>query len=85
MPQSNSDLAEILVGRDPALYRDPNYKGPCEAIDPDKIQALAEDLLDLIANVVSTIIDAGSERDAVNENENLLHAIKLELNGWTAR
>lgn len=79
------DWIEDQGGEDgaPVNTRDRNYEGPCEAIDPNAIPALAQGILDFVANVVSTIIDAGSERDAVNENEELLAAIADELRGWT--
>jgi len=64
-------------------FRDLDYDGPCELIDASQVDALALGILDFIANVVSAIIDAGSERDAVNENEALLEAVKAELRGWT--
>lgn len=76
--------AEILVNADASLWRDPNYHGPCEAVDPAKIEELAELILATIAEVIATVLDAGSERDAVNENEALLDAIAEELRGWTA-
>lgn len=52
-------------------------------IDPNATELISLCILDTIANVISTLIDAGSERDAVNENEELLIAINEELNGWT--
>jgi len=66
-----------------AWFRDPDYSGPCELLDSNKVDILAAGILDFIANVVANIIDAGSERDAVNENADLLEAIKAELKGWT--
>jgi hypothetical protein len=66
-----------------AWARDPDYDGPCEAIAPTQVDELAHALLDFVANVVASVIDAGSERDAVNENEELLLALTNELKGWT--
>lgn len=79
----NAELAvEFIQEHDPdgTWFRDPNYDG---SIDETKVPELALALLDFIANVVSTILDAGSERDAVNENEGLLDALGTELMGWT--
>jgi hypothetical protein len=66
-------------------FRDPEYKGPCEAVDPDKVNQLTDAIQDLVANIVSSILDAGSERDAVNESDDLHAAIWAELHSWTAR
>lgn len=63
-------------------FRDPNYEGPCEAIDPAKIDQLTDAIQDFIANVIASILDAGSERDAVNEAEELRTAIANELRSW---
>ena len=66
-------------------FRDPDYAGPCEAINPDQIDELTDAIQDFIANVISSILDAGSERDAVNESDDLRDAIANELKGWEAR
>jgi arabinogalactan endo-1,4-beta-galactosidase len=81
----NSDLAEaFLREHDPeAFFRDPAYDGVAEAIDTAKIAKLTDALQDFVANVISTILNAGSERDAVNENEALREAIQGELFSWT--
>lgn len=61
------------------------YKG----IDSDRVPELRDALVDFIAHVISSVIDAGSERDAVNvrdavnENVTLHNAIEEELKGWT--
>lgn len=55
------------------------YKG----VDSNRVPELRDALVDFIAHVISSIIDAGSERDAVNENVTLHNAIEEELNGWT--
>jgi hypothetical protein len=67
-----------------AWFRDPDYAGPCEAINPDQINELTDAIQDFIANVISSILDAGSERDAVNENDDLHAAIWAELKGWVS-
>ena len=51
-------------------------------INPKAVDDLADALQAVIAEVVSTIIDAGSERDAVMENDKLSAAIAEELRGW---
>ena len=68
-----------------AWFRDPDYDGPCEAINPNQIAELAGHIQDFIANVISSILDAGSERDAVNENDDLRFELEKELSGWVAR
>jgi len=67
------------------LLRDPEYQGPCSAVNPAAIEDIATTMLDIFANVIATIIDAGSERDAVNENFQLLDMLKTELSCWTAQ
>jgi len=47
------------------------------------LEEITNTLQAVIAEVVATIIDAGSERDAVMENEELHKAILNELYGWT--
>src|SRR5687767_8476291 len=80
--------AELLTeefGADwgPNWPRDPHYTGPCALIDVDKVTQLTDLLMRLVAEVVVQIIDAGSERDAVNENEELRGALRAELYGWS--
>lgn len=82
---SNAELAERF------LYTHFNDSWPRRdipgassyAIDPDHLAALADHIQDFIANVISSILDAGSERDAVNESDELSAAIHDELRGWT--
>lgn len=64
-------------------YRDPIEETGIFAIRADGVDDLADALLDFVANVIVSILNAGSERDAVNENEELLTAITKELRGWT--
>lgn len=52
------------------------------AISEEHAPDLADQLQDFIANVIALILDAGSERDAVNENDELRDAIVAELDGW---
>lgn len=78
-------VLDLVEARGGVPVRDPDYDGPCEAVNPLAVEALAETALDLVANMVATIIDAGSERDAVNENETLLSELRKEFAGWTAR
>lgn len=87
MPDLAAEFISSLDEQQPhdgtAWFRDPDYDGPCELLDVNKVDILAAGLLDFIANVVANIIDAGSERDAVNENEGLLLKIAEELRDWT--
>ena len=81
----DQDLRDIYDN--PIPLQDPAYHAsgaPCEAINPPAIELIATTMLDIFANVIATLIDAGSERDAVNENETLLAELKKELEGWTA-
>lgn len=52
-------------------------------INDETIPLIARCLLDTIACLIATLIDAGSERDAVNESDELLNALTNELNEWT--
>lgn len=81
----DQDLRDIYDN--PIPLQDPVYHAsgdPCEAINPPAIELIATTMLDIFANVISTLIDAGSERDAVNENWDLLEELRKELRGWTA-
>lgn len=53
------------------------------SIDPAKLDDLVDNLQLFIADVVAAILDAGSEREAVMENEELRAALTSELRGWT--
>jgi hypothetical protein len=83
--RGNAELAWAFLDHHDSegWFRDPAYDGPCEVLDSAKVDEVADLLLDFIANVVASIIDAGSERDAVNENETLLAELRKELRGWT--
>lgn len=52
-------------------------------INSAAVDTIADAIQSLIAEVVTTLIDAGSEREAVLENEELRSAITKELKGWT--
>lgn len=51
-------------------------------INPDYIDALAEMFQFTIASVIASIIDAGSERDAVMEDDALNLALANTLKEW---
>lgn len=53
------------------------------SIRTDKIDEVADAFVCLIADVIASLIDAGSEREAVEENDILRAAIADELKGWT--
>jgi len=53
-------------------------------IDPDALDNLTDNLQDFIAHVISSILDAGSERDAVNESDDLYTALHDELRSWSS-
>lgn len=52
-------------------------------VDLAAVDTLTDELMMLTANIVATLINAGSERDAVLENETLRSAIWNELSSWT--
>jgi len=52
------------------------------AINPDLMEKIADGIQEFISEVVATLIDAGSEREAVMENEKLSAVILNELKGW---
>lgn len=53
------------------------------AIISDKVDELTDMTMTLIADLIATLIDAGSEREAVLENDTLRDAIAAELKGWS--
>jgi hypothetical protein len=54
------------------------------AINADLVEPLADVLQLTIAIVIASILDAGSEREPVLEDENLRDAIVNQLKEWTA-
>lgn len=54
------------------------------SIHPDAVEPIADMLQATIANVIASLLDAGSERDAVMENEELSAALCNEIRGWVA-
>jgi hypothetical protein len=78
-------LAEALVDALPEGAQVPLSLGPGAdgvAIGRAHVEFIAELLHEVVAYTVSTIIDAGSERDAVMENDTLRTALEQELYGW---
>lgn len=53
------------------------------AINSEYVPVLADLLQLVMANVIASILDAGSEREAVIEDENLTEAILTQLKEWT--
>lgn len=82
-PQINYLAAKFLDAVDEDWCRDPAYNGPYEVVDALKIDLLAEGFLAFIADAMAQLLDAGSERDAVLENETLLDELRKEISGWT--
>jgi hypothetical protein len=58
-----------------------DHVGP--ALNPDHIEPLTLHLQLFIAHVVAGLLDAGSERDAMMEDEALRDAILNQLKEWT--
>jgi hypothetical protein len=59
--------------------------GPFRGLAPDgndAVTILADELQAFIAEVVASVIDAGSERDAVMEDVDLNTALIAHLEGW---
>jgi len=52
-------------------------------INPEAVEDLADVAQSVLAYMIAGIIDAGSERDAVMENESLREYIVDELKGWS--
>ncbi len=88
LPTGNSDLADTFLNvhapddwfRQEVKHDDGTH---FYGVHPERLNELAESLVDHIACVVAGVLDAGSERDAVNENDDLYRAIMAELEGWT--
>jgi len=67
------------------------YRAPMPGLEDSGLYLINQDLLNQltdvvmldIANLVADLIGAGSERDAVLENETLRSAIYDELKGWS--
>lgn len=55
---------------------------PGRCIDDVAVEALADRLQEIIAYVVSDIIDAGSEREVILEDEQLALALRTTLKDW---
>lgn len=73
------DLASTFVDR---LPDDAQVHRPYAAVNPERIELIADAIQSFIAHTVSMLIDAGSERDAVNESTLLHEALMTELKGW---
>lgn len=56
--------------------------GQMPTFDPIAVEYLATEMQVFLASVVAELIDAGSERDAINEDEDLHQALVTLLKGW---
>lgn len=83
-PTTRTEAVDEYIGTLPEDYTVP-LPGcpPLRLINSTQIDHLAEDLQFFIANVIAALINAGSERDAVMENDTLYQAIREELHGWS--
>jgi hypothetical protein len=52
-------------------------------INPERVTTLADMVVHICAALVSSLIDAGSEREAVMEDEDLYSALCVCFAGWT--
>jgi len=81
---TNRELAHTFIDsltKDPTIPVAPNVGG--RLINKEYLEELTIELQDFLAEVISILIDAGSERDAVNEAEDLHKVIFEELEGWS--
>lgn len=46
------------------------------------VECIADELQYFIASVIASLIDAGSERDAITEDEQLATALRTTLKDW---
>ena len=51
-------------------------------VTAEKAETLIVEIKAQVADMIASAIDAGSERDAVNEDEELEEAIRTLVNGW---
>jgi len=81
---ANSRLAEEFLNahRPDGWFRGQTPEG-FYTIAEHEITDLADAIQDLVADIVASILDMGSERDAVLENEELNDALIAELRGWS--
>lgn len=80
-PNTANDAARIITDAFPS-----DIQLDCAthmAVNPAYIEPLADLLQLVIAIVISSIIDAGSERDVVLEDEALSTAITNAIKEWT--
>lgn len=49
----------------------------------EDIDAVTDECLEAVARIISSHIDAGSERDAIMESESLRNAIRTEVTEWS--
>jgi hypothetical protein len=66
---------------------DPDLTVPYEAIftaiDGDRVDDLTDTLLSFIADVIASLIDAGSEREPILENDELRIAIRNQVQDFS--
>jgi len=55
-------------------------QGP--TFDEKAIECIATELQAMIASIIASLIDAGSEADAINEDEDLFMALVTTLKDW---
>lgn len=58
---------------------------PGVGITADHVPAIADLLQRTVAHVISGLLNAGSERDAVMENTHLANALQQELRSWVVQ
>lgn len=63
---------------------EPSTDGAYRTIRADKVEVLTDALQAIVAELVAVLIDAGSEREVVMENDTLHDAIANELKDWAA-
>jgi hypothetical protein len=81
------ELAEQFIQSLPqeTLEHHIDHEGPYEdrsTFSDDGAEIIATELQTFIASVIASLIDAGSEREAIMEDEQLHAALITTLKGW---
>jgi hypothetical protein len=74
--------ASTIVDETPDSWLTQHEGIGCRGIHPDHVRDVANLIHATVAETIAGLIDAGSERDVVNENVELAQAIHNEVNGW---
>src|SRR5690349_23585700 len=79
-PPNTAVIARIITENiEEKEVRSAEADPPPYLIRKEAVEPLTEMMMEITANVIATILDAGSERDAVMENEELFNALRSEF------